>query len=341
MALVAIAAAPGQAVQPPQDTSQLTARIAKDQIQIRKLQAELSQTQDALEQSQEDSGNLVKVAGLFGESDEEKAERLKQQQHEQNQDSNINTLSQRIGDLEESMRRLTGQMEQLEHKVNEFNDRVARMQKDYDYKLCTIAAQQLGATDASSDQNALSCQGQQGSAQPDTGAVPPSNGSSQRLGNPSGILGTLPQNALANTASPTQLTPPGQQSGTDTRVQFDAAMNLLAKAQYDEARAAFRAFADSYPKDDLASQAIYWVGDIAYVQKDYATASRVFAEEIQKFPRSPRAPESMLKLGQSLLAMNQKKEGCLALGALPGRYPNASKTVTDQARDIRHTAGCR
>jgi tol-pal system protein YbgF len=161
------------------------------------------------------------------------------------------------------------------------------------------------------------------------------------LGNPPGILGTLPQSAVASTAPPVQLTSPAQQPASDTRAQFDAAMNLLAKAQYDEARAAFRAFADNYPKDDLAAQAIYWVGDIAFVQKDYATASRVFAEEIQKFPKSPRGPDSMLKLGKSLLAMNQKKEGCLALGALPGRYPNASKTVTEQAHDIRHTAGCR
>jgi tol-pal system protein YbgF len=118
-------------------------------------------------------------------------------------------------------------------------------------------------------------------------------------------------------------------------------MNLLAKAQYDEARAAFRTFADSYPKDDLAPQAIYWVGDIAYVQKDYANASRAFAEELKKYPASPRGPESMLKLGQSLIAMNEKKEGCLALGALPGKYPGASKTVTAQALAERHTAGCR
>ena len=67
-------------------------------------------------------------------------------------------------------------------------------------------------------------------------------------------------------------------------------MNLLAKAQYDEARAAFRSFADTYPKDDLAPQALYWVGDIAYVQKDYPSAARAFAEELKKYPQQrPRA----------------------------------------------------
>jgi tol-pal system protein YbgF len=133
-----------------------------------------------------------------------------------------------------------------------------------------------------------------------------------------GTLGTLPQGAAP-----------------DTRPQFDAAMNLLAKAQYDEARAAFRAFADDNPKDTLAPQAVYWVGDIAYVQKDYGAAAQAFAEAIKKYPTSSRGPDSMLKLGQSLLALGSKKEGCLALGAIKSKYPKASAAVLSQAVSTR------
>ena len=45
-------------------------------------------------------------------------------------------------------------------------------------------------------------------------------------------------------------------TGSGARQQFDSAMNLLAKAQYDEARGAFRSFTDTYPKDELAPQAV-------------------------------------------------------------------------------------
>ena len=70
-----------------------------------------------------------------------------------------------------------------------------------------------------------------------------------------------------------------------TASQFDTAMNLLAKAQYAEASAAFRAYADANPDDqDLSAQAIYWIGDIAYVQHDYPGATRAFAEQIKKYP---------------------------------------------------------
>jgi len=244
------------------------------------------------------------------------------------------------------LRQLTGQMEQLDHRVSEFDAKIARMQKDFDYKLCTLSAQQLSAAGGADDQNALPCNGTPAQSNPSASAAPaqmgppPPSNTPIHLAPPPGVLGTLPTGApLPQTTAP-QDGPPLQTASIDTHPQFDAALNLLAKAQYDEARAAFRAFADAHPKDDLTPQAVYWVGDIAYVQKDYQNAAHAFAEEIKRFPSSPRAPESMLRLGQSLLAMNQKKEGCTFLAALPKTYPAASKTVQAQALGARKAADC-
>jgi tol-pal system protein YbgF len=117
-------------------------------------------------------------------------------------------------------------------------------------------------------------------------------------------------------------------------------MNLLAKARYAEASSAFRNFADTHPKDERASQAVYWIGDIAYIQKDYAGAARAFAEVIKNYPTSSRAPDSMLKLGQALIASGQKREGCTALAALKEKYPKAPPAVLAQGSDARK-AVCR
>jgi tol-pal system protein YbgF len=113
-------------------------------------------------------------------------------------------------------------------------------------------------------------------------------------------------------------------------------MNLLAKAQYAEASAAFRAYADANPDDsDLSGQAIYWIGDIAFVQQDYPTAVTAFAEQIKKYPASSRSPDSMLKLGQSLLAEGQTSGGCTTLAALKTRYPQASASTLAAAAGAR------
>jgi len=313
----------------------LKTRLAADEAQAALLESKIASAQDR-------TGTL-QVADLFGESDKDRQERL---QHEQAQDSSIASLNERVGDLENTLRQLTGQMEQLDHRVSEFDAKIARMQKDFDYKLCTLSAQQLSAAGGADDQNALPCNGTPAQSNPSASAAPaqmgppPPSNTPIHLAPPPGVLGTLPTGApLPQTTAP-QDGPPLQTASIDTHPQFDAALNLLAKAQYDEARAAFRAFADAHPKDDLTPQAVYWVGDIAYVQKDYQNAAHAFAEEIKRFPSSPRAPESMLRLGQSLLAMNQKKEGCTFLAALPKTYPAASKTVQAQALGARKAADC-
>jgi tol-pal system protein YbgF len=268
----------------------------------------------------------VQLAALFGESDEEKAAR---QQHEDNQDLATQALSQRVRDLEDSLRQLTGQNEVLAHRVQELNDKLDRQQKDFEYRLCVMSAQQLGSSPGQGSETALPCNPSGGPAQ----GAPPADGQSSRgtqLGRPPGSLGTLSSNDA------TALPPPAQ----TTRTQFQVGMNLLAKAQYDEARAAFRNFADSAPKDPDASLAIYWIGRIAYVQKDYAGAARAFAEVIKKYGGSSSAPESLLKLGQSLLGAGEKKEGCTALVALKKRYPGAAKSLVEQAASA-HKAACK
>lgn len=306
-------------------TSMPVRKLDADEVQARALEVRMNAVLQ--------KGAYLRTAGLFGESDEEKAARLAK---EQGQDAAIQQLNQSVSDLQDSIRRLTGQNEQLEHRLNDTNARIERMQRDFDYKICTMTAQQLG--ESAGGDGGLPC-ASTGSASAQTGNTPPLNGA-PRLSPPPGVLGTIPSDQPLPLAAPGSPDAGGPAPGA-TRPQFDAAMNLLSKAQYDEARAAFRNFADSYPKDELAPQAVYWVGDIAYVQKDYPNAARAFAEEIKKYGSSPRAPESMLKLGQSLIALNQKQEGCTTLGALPGKYPQASKNVLAQAKASRKAARCK
>jgi tol-pal system protein YbgF len=126
-----------------------------------------------------------------------------------------------------------------------------------------------------------------------------------------------------------------------TQAEYDAAMALLRRAQYPAAQAAFRAFADAHPTDPRAADALYWSGDIAYsARRDYASAARAFVELLKKYGKAGRAPESMLKLGLSLIGLGQKQEGCSTLAALPARYPNAAPALVARAAAERKRAAC-
>lgn len=294
---------------------------------------------------------LAARAQIFGPSDEQKAHEASQDSNLQQLDGQTQQLQSRVQELEEKVRGLTdslaqatGNNENLSHQLEVMNDKMERQNRDFTYRLCTLSAQQLGA-----DQATLNCGAGGGPAstampsalppreQPGT-SLPPL-GDNSGPGRPPGILGTLPANGAPTSLS--NAAPVGPSAPAGGPGEFDRSMNLLAKAQYAEASAGFRAYADNHPDDaDLAPQAIYWVGDIDYVQQKYPDASRDFAELIKKYPKSSRAPDAMLKLGQSLLALGQKPEGCTALGALKSKFPDASDGTLTAAANARKAASC-
>ena len=304
-------------------------------------------------------------AQLFGPSDEEVAAEkahedgqdnqiranatLLQQQQAQNTQlqAQLRTLTDRVQSLTESLARATGANEELSHQISQMNARMEQQNRDFAYRICTISAQQLGA-----DPQGLNCAAagtQTATARPGPppaltpGAslppiVPNSNPAGVgALGRAPGTLGTLSASGPPQQLAPA---PASAVGGSDSR-QFDAAMNLLARAQYAEASAAFRAYADSHPDDaDLTPQALYWVGNIAYIQQDYPNAARVFAEQIKRFPKHPRGADSMLKMGQSLVAVGQTRNGCTAFAAIRKQYPDASPSTVTAANNARRAANC-
>jgi tol-pal system protein YbgF len=323
-------------------------------------------------------GPMPASAQLFGPSDEEKAREAAQdsgikdlQGTTQQQDARIKSLEDKVRGLTDSLSAATGANEELNHQIQLQNEKIDRMQKDFAYRLCTLSAQQLGAADSmncaaagtpsamvapqsySSMQQGL----RPGQALPpinggisggtidatgNVGSVaPPSMPDGGVRGRPPGTLGTLPTDS--GPATQFSSGPPAQLSGSPApgggSAQYDQAMNLMSRAQYDEAAATFRSYADAHPDDtDLAPQAIYWVANISFIRQDYAPAARTFAEVIKKYPKSQRAPDAMLKLAQSFMGMGQKLEGCTTLGLIKSKYPNASPQTLGQAANLRKTA---
>ena len=248
------------------------------------------------------------------------------------------TLStQRVDDIEESLRRLTGDMEELMFKLDQLSQRMDRMQNQMEFLERNQNAQAL-LMGPSPD-------GIPGELAPPD--LPDEQQQDLALAPSEGVLGAIPQNAplptqeapLQNDGLPPDSLPPF--AGVDPEAEYNAAMGLLTQAQYARAEEAFRAFAVAHPDTDLGAQALYWTADIAYsVDRDYQGAARDFAELLRQYPDAPRAPEGMLKLGLSLLALGQREEGCVTLAALPRTYPNATPSISERARTERGSAGC-
>jgi tol-pal system protein YbgF len=131
-----------------------------------------------------------------------------------------------------------------------------------------------------------------------------------------------------------------QLPGNSPQEQYEYATGLLQRGAYPEAGVAFKAFVAQHPKDTLAGNAQYWLGETYYAQSDYKGAAIAFAEGYQKYPKSAKAPDNLLKLGMSLGQTGRKNDACTAFKQLASQFPTASAAIKDRASRAQQRYGC-
>ena len=129
--------------------------------------------------------------------------------------------------------------------------------------------------------------------------------------------------------------------GANADEQYQYAFDLMRQTKYAEAEQALSTFVDDYPDHPLAGNASYWLGEAYYVRKDYNNAALTFAQTFQKYPRSGKAPDSLLKLGMSLAALGETADACKALHELRTRYPKAPEGTKQRAAKAWAKNGCK
>ena len=147
--------------------------------------------------------------------------------------------------------------------------------------------------------------------------------------------------ASTGTAAQVAALPPGQLPAGSPEQQYQYAWGLLRGQDYPGAEAALRAFVAQHPKDPLAGNAQYWLGETYYVRKDYRQAAVAFAEGYQHYPTSAKAPDNLLKLGLALSQIGEKTDACEAFAQLGRQFPKAQQSLKDRASVERQRLGCK
>ncbi len=120
---------------------------------------------------------------------------------------------------------------------------------------------------------------------------------------------------------------------------YKSANEALLRRQFPEAEAGFQSFLAKYADHSLAGSAQYWLGETYYQQGDVRQAAQNFLEAYKKYPKSRRAPDSLLKLGMALNKMGQKEQACAALNSVSSDFPRAVEAKKRATVEYKR-AGC-
>ena len=84
---------------------------------------------------------------------------------------------------------------------------------------------------------------------------------------------------------------------------------------------AFRDFLKKHPDERLVPDAQYWLGESLFQRQHYRDAAESFLAVSTKYEHAGKAPDALLRLGQSLAAMHQKEAACATLAEVGRKYP--------------------
>jgi tol-pal system protein YbgF len=123
---------------------------------------------------------------------------------------------------------------------------------------------------------------------------------------------------------------PGSAPSADTL--YSNGLRDITSGKYDLARSEFQDYLKYYGNTDLASNAQFYLGEIAYAQKNYDQAVSEYEKVITNYPKSFKLAPARLKKAMALLVLGQKAAGIRELREVVNRFPGTEEERRARAR---------
>ncbi len=136
---------------------------------------------------------------------------------------------------------------------------------------------------------------------------------------------------------PTAGAVPGAGPVPDPKQLYEAAMRDRSGGNLDLANQGFTEYLKFFGTTELAPNAQFYVGQIAYDKGDFPSAIRSFDTVLEKYPDNNKTPDAIFMKGMSLLKAGQRDAAAREFLNVSAKYPNSE--VAAKARLQRKALG--
>jgi tol-pal system protein YbgF len=124
--------------------------------------------------------------------------------------------------------------------------------------------------------------------------------------------------------------PSGPAPSADTL--YSNGLRDITGGKYDLARSEFQDYLKYYGDTDLASNAQFYLGEIAYSQKQFGQAVAEYEKVLNNYPKSFKLAPARLKKGMALIELGQKNSAVRELREVVKRYPGTEEDRRARAK---------
>lgn len=263
-------------------------------------------------------GNIFKPPGATQDAERERAEQTE--------------LVTRMDRLENGLRQLTGQVEQLQFRNQQLEAEIRRLGGNVPGPAATGTVSAPTSITPRPPAVAATSNGRRSDAF-DPSAQPGAPGVPQALGSPTSSAANLPSAGETQVASI-----PG--ASASPRELYEAGQAQLMRQDYAGAEETFRQIIQAHGNDKIVPDATFMLGETFFLRQKYEDAAAFFLDVFNKYPNSARAPEALLRVGQSLAGFGDKEHACVTFQEVDRKYPRMPSSLRQAVEREQKRVGC-
>ena len=238
----------------------------------------------------------------------------------------------KLSEIENQFRDLTNKFEEINFKLDKLSNRLTKLHSDNQLRFeqvektmsNVVSSDAASLSDSITDQNKIL----PGSSEPqDLGSISYKDMTTTESTQQTQSVDSTSTVVLENVESIEKLLP-----DASPEKQYEFATSFLKVGDYNTAERALKEFVQSNPNHNLAGNAQYWFAETFRIRQLYVDAASAYLEGYQKYPKSEKAPDNLLKLGVSLVQIGEKDQGCMMITSLEKEYPEASQSILQKAK---------
>ena len=167
-----------------------------------------------------------------------------------------------------------------------------------------------------------------------------------KLASPAPAPGLAPPTAMTGPSGTVPTIPPGGPAASgpppaSADVLYSNALRDINGKHYDLATQEFQDYMKYYGDTDLASNAQFYLGEVAFMQNQYQAALDAYNRVIENYPKSFKTASARMRKGYCLAELGQKASAVRELRAVVRLYPGTdeAKRAAAKLKEMGATAG--
>ncbi|KIE04773.1 hypothetical protein NF27_FX00340 [Candidatus Jidaibacter acanthamoeba] len=239
-------------------------------------------------------------------------------------DSSNAAVSAQFDELYQLLKTIRGDIEQLQFEYSQLNDKFIKFSSDIEYRFNELNQRKdqtkINASEADKKLDSID----------------------EQLTEQNVFKGS-DQKALEKKAKQEQSLNKTKNSTKDDQgeILYKKAYAAIKEKDADKALKSFQEFIDNNSNHVRVSEAQFWIGEINFQAEKYNQAAIRYLKSYQQNSNGDKAPDSLVKLGESLGRLHKVKQACFTFAKFKKEFPNASTFLKKRANEQIESLGCK